>query len=72
MQGDLSVSAYFTRLKTLWDELMNYMIFPPCGTSRNCNCEVLKAILEHRQCEYVMHFRRDLMTLLQVFDLKFC
>ncbi|XP_042944687.1 uncharacterized protein LOC122278574 [Carya illinoinensis] len=56
MQDDLSVSAYFTRLKTLWDELMNYMSLPSCISSRNCNCEILKAVLDHRQLEYAMHF----------------
>ncbi|KAG2682828.1 hypothetical protein I3760_10G002200 [Carya illinoinensis] len=60
MQDDLSVNAYFTRLKTLWDELMNYMYLPSCISSRNCNCEVLKAVLDHRQREYAMHFLMEL------------
>lgn len=28
VQDDLTASAYFTHLKTLWDESMNYMTFP--------------------------------------------
>ncbi|XP_042967430.1 uncharacterized protein LOC122300680 [Carya illinoinensis] len=35
---------------------MNYMSLPSCISSRNCNCEVLKAVLDHRQREYAMRF----------------
>ncbi|XP_040998951.1 uncharacterized protein LOC121244808 [Juglans microcarpa x Juglans regia] len=31
MQNDLSVSAYFTQMKGLWDELMNYRPLPVCS-----------------------------------------
>ena len=31
-QGNLSITEYFTKLKTLWDELGAYLVLP------NCNC----------------------------------
>jgi len=31
-QGNLSIAQYFTKLKTLWDELGAYLVLP------NCNC----------------------------------
>ena len=31
-QGNLSITEYFTKLKTFWDELGAYLVLP------NCNC----------------------------------
>jgi len=49
-QGNNSVSAYYTQLKGLWDELLS---FRPVS---NCSCGGSKVLVEHHQQEYVFHF----------------
>ena len=51
--GSLSVSAYFTKLKTIWDKLGN---FRPVCTCENCSCGGTRALVEHYHMEYVMSF----------------
>ncbi|KAF5478995.1 hypothetical protein F2P56_005510, partial [Juglans regia] len=50
MQNDLSVSAYFTQMKGLWDELMNYRPLPVCS------CGGLRTLMAMHQQDYVMRF----------------
>ena len=52
-QGSLSVSAYFTKLKSIWDELENYR---PVCTCHSCTCNGTKALTDFHQVEYVMSF----------------
>ncbi|KAJ4717700.1 Retrovirus-related Pol polyprotein from transposon TNT 1-94 [Melia azedarach] len=52
-QGQLSVSAYFTKLKTIWEELNNYRPACSCG---KCSCGGIKNLADHYQMEYVMSF----------------
>ncbi|XP_031270522.1 uncharacterized protein LOC116128896 [Pistacia vera] len=52
-QGSSSVSAYFTKLKKIWEELSNYRPFCSCG---KCVCGGTKALADHSQKEYVMSF----------------
>ncbi|XP_052205378.1 uncharacterized protein LOC127810140 isoform X2 [Diospyros lotus] len=52
-QGQLSVSAYFTKLKTIWEELSNFRPMCSCG---RCSCGGNKALAEHSHVEYVMSF----------------
>ncbi|XP_041025357.1 uncharacterized protein LOC121265750 [Juglans microcarpa x Juglans regia] len=49
-QDDLSVSAYFTQMKGLWDELMNYHHLPVCS------CGGLRSLMSMHQQDYVMRF----------------
>lgn len=49
-QEDDSVSAYYTKLKALWDELMN---FSPILA---CTCGVLKTFSDYQHFECVMQF----------------
>uniref|UniRef100_A0A2N9IAK7 Reverse transcriptase Ty1/copia-type domain-containing protein n=1 Tax=Fagus sylvatica TaxID=28930 RepID=A0A2N9IAK7_FAGSY len=49
-QDQCNVSVYFTKLKSLWDELNNYRSFPPCS------CGALKILTENKQHENVMQF----------------
>ncbi|KAF5468281.1 hypothetical protein F2P56_012445 [Juglans regia] len=49
-QGALSVSAYFTILKGLWDELSNYK---PLHV---CSCGALKEVVAVQHSEYVIQF----------------
>lgn len=46
----MSISVYYTKLKGLWDELIN---FRPLST---CNCGGLKAVTRFQQQENVMKF----------------
>lgn len=49
-QEQMSVSNYFTKLKSLWDELINYRPLSHCA------CSALKTLLEFQQEEYDMRF----------------
>ena len=49
-QEQSSVSAFYTKLKGLWDKLMNFRPIPAC------NCGALKTLLDYQNNEYVMKF----------------
>ncbi|XP_015165801.1 uncharacterized protein [Solanum tuberosum] len=49
-QGTTSVSEYYTRLKTLWDEF-EILVPAPC-----CNCEVSKGFVTHMNRQKVYQF----------------
>jgi hypothetical protein len=49
-QDNSSVSSYYTRLKSLWDELSNFRPIP------DCSCGAMKVLLDNKQHEYVMQF----------------
>lgn len=49
-QGSLSVSAYYTKLKGLWDELGSYQ------EPITCSCDMLKKIADREEKEKVMQF----------------
>jgi hypothetical protein len=49
-QDQCNVSAYFTKLKSLWDELNNYRSFPACS------CGALNILIDNKQHENVMQF----------------
>ncbi|KAG7966386.1 hypothetical protein I3843_08G048800 [Carya illinoinensis] len=50
MQNQDSVSMYFSKLKTLLDELMNYESIP------NCTCGGLKTVVSNQERDWVMKF----------------
>jgi hypothetical protein len=49
-QGSNSMSAYYTQLKGLWDELLSFR------PNSNCTCGGSKALVDHHHQEYVFHF----------------
>ena len=57
-QEQLSVTSYFTRMKTLWDELSSYKLVPicSCGVMRNCTCNIMKSLIESQEHEHIMFF----------------
>nr|GMC46969.1 uncharacterized protein LOC109149920 [Ipomoea batatas] len=59
-QGDLSVSAYFTKFKLLWDELLSLKPLLTCTCTPRCKCGCLDRIKEHHQMEQVTTFLRGL------------
>ncbi|KAG6698883.1 hypothetical protein I3842_08G041700, partial [Carya illinoinensis] len=58
------VSTYFTDLKVLWDELLNYQPLPVCHC-HGCTCNSSKIVAQNHHQTYVMTF---LMGLNDVFD----
>ncbi|KAJ0076113.1 hypothetical protein Patl1_33892 [Pistacia atlantica] len=49
-QGDDSVSLYFSKLKSLFDELLNFEFIP------SCTCGAMKPALENQQHDWMMKF----------------
>ncbi|KAL5760938.1 hypothetical protein ACOSQ2_019776 [Xanthoceras sorbifolium] len=52
-QDQTLVSVYFTKLKTIWEELSNYRPHCICG---KCSCGGVKNLSDHYQMEYIMSF----------------
>ncbi|MDV3143347.1 MAG: hypothetical protein Q8761_02860, partial [Sweet potato little leaf phytoplasma] len=52
-QDQLTVTAYFSRLKTLWNELASYRPSCSCG---KCTCNGVKELVQYFQTEHVMAF----------------
>ena len=50
MQNQDVVSVYFSKLKTLLDELLNYETIP------SCSCGGLKTVVQNQQRDWVMKF----------------
>ncbi|XP_060972294.1 uncharacterized protein LOC133038222 [Cannabis sativa] len=52
-QENQTISMYYTKLKTIWEELSNYR--PSC-TCNGCTCGGVKKLQEHHHMEYIMSF----------------
>ncbi|XP_030504972.1 uncharacterized protein LOC115719940 [Cannabis sativa] len=52
-QDNQTVSMYFTRLKTIWEELTN---FRPSCTCNGCTCGGVKRLQDHYHMEHIMSF----------------
>lgn len=50
MENNDNVSVYFSKLKVLFDELLNY------ESISNCTCGGLKSVVEYQQRDWVMKF----------------
>ncbi|KAL5577040.1 hypothetical protein UlMin_018739 [Ulmus minor] len=53
VQDQNYVSVYFTKLKSVWEELSNYRPNCTCG---KCTCGCVKLLNSHYQMEYIMSF----------------
>lgn len=53
VQDKNSVTTYFAKLKSLWNELSSYRPFCSCG---KCSCGGMKELAEYFQTEHVMAF----------------
>jgi hypothetical protein len=47
-QGNNYVNAYYTSLKALWDELLNFESVPVC------TCGIIKMIIDNRDMDYIL------------------
>ncbi|XP_019155904.1 PREDICTED: uncharacterized protein LOC109152706 [Ipomoea nil] len=59
-QGDLTVSAYFAKLKNLWDELQVIRPFPVCKCERVCDCGLLETLHQNLENDNLSVFLRGL------------
>uniref|UniRef100_A0A2N9IQY6 Uncharacterized protein n=1 Tax=Fagus sylvatica TaxID=28930 RepID=A0A2N9IQY6_FAGSY len=55
-QENLTVCDYFTTLKGLWDELLNYRPIPGCTCGAKCICGLSRILLEYQHYDYVHSF----------------
>ncbi|KAJ0581129.1 putative transcription factor interactor and regulator CCHC(Zn) family [Helianthus annuus] len=55
VQGDTSVSAYFTKLRSIWDEMQSAFPIPRCKCS-GCSCDVGRKLVEHKESERLYEF----------------
>lgn len=55
---DMSISEFFTKIKTLWDEFDGLNPIPTCScnTANNCTCEVAKKVFKMQQNSKVISF----------------
>jgi hypothetical protein len=54
-QTDTFVSAYYTKLRVLWDEIQSVLPHPKCSCD-GCSCEVGKKMVELREKERLYEF----------------
>ncbi|XP_062112705.1 uncharacterized protein LOC133823867 [Humulus lupulus] len=53
-QGDSDINSYFTRLKTIWDELKEFQPIIPC--SCGCKCGAVERLLGYYHRDQIMQF----------------
>ncbi|XP_019450716.1 PREDICTED: uncharacterized protein LOC109352984 [Lupinus angustifolius] len=59
-QGNLNISDYFTKLKTLWDEIENFRPFPNCKCPTPCCCGAIESLKTYKEQDYVIRFLEGL------------
>ncbi|XP_019168860.1 PREDICTED: uncharacterized protein LOC109164767 [Ipomoea nil] len=59
-QGILSVTDYYTRCKTLWEEMSALRPLPVCECTPRCSCELVKKIIKERDDDQVIRFLKGL------------
>lgn len=58
-QDGNTVSAYYTKLRSLWDEIQSVFPMPRC-TCNGCTCDTGKRLVEHQEKEKLYEFLRGL------------
>nr|XP_025685497.1 uncharacterized protein LOC112786321 [Arachis hypogaea] len=58
-QGEMSVTQYFTKLKSLWEEFDDFRPIPPCNCESVCTCG-LGEMRKYRMEDHVTRFLRGL------------
>ncbi|CAN0862338.1 hypothetical protein LINGRAHAP2_LOCUS8445 [Linum grandiflorum] len=60
-QGDSTATQYFTNLKVLWEEFLQYRPVPVCDKfDDGLPCTVIRKVLEYQSQDYVIRFIRGL------------
>jgi hypothetical protein len=55
-QDNMPVSDYFTQLKGLWDEFLNYRPIPGCTCGAKCICGLSRTLMDYQHYDYVHSF----------------
>ncbi|XP_016205167.1 uncharacterized protein LOC107645609 [Arachis ipaensis] len=58
-QGELDVTSYYTKLKTIWEEIDNFRQIPSCECGITCQCD-LGVIRSQREEDRIVKFLRGL------------
>ncbi|XP_071721710.1 uncharacterized protein [Rutidosis leptorrhynchoides] len=59
-QGDLNVTDYYTKMKTLWDEYEDLRPIPDCVCEKACSCELRPIMVSYYQADKVIRFLKGL------------
>ncbi|XP_019192706.1 PREDICTED: uncharacterized protein LOC109186961 [Ipomoea nil] len=59
-QGNMSVNEYYTKCKTLWEEMSDLRPLPICKCDPRCHCNVIDTIREEREVDLVIRFLQGL------------
>ncbi|KAL1355581.1 hypothetical protein AAHE18_05G123200 [Arachis hypogaea] len=60
-QGELTITSYYTKLKSIWEELDEFRPIALCSCLHNCECgKNLEMIREHREQSHLIRFLRGL------------
>ncbi|CAN1150025.1 hypothetical protein LINPERHAP2_LOCUS17333 [Linum perenne] len=61
-QGETTVTQYFTNLKVLWEEYLQYRPVPTCDceSTRAKKCSVIAKVMLYQEQDYVIRFIRGL------------
>ncbi|KAG8635269.1 hypothetical protein MANES_16G017966v8 [Manihot esculenta] len=59
-QGDRTVTEYFTELKILYDELMNFRPIPVCTCTDPCACGAVAKFTTYQKNDYAIRFLKGL------------
>lgn len=56
----MSITAFFTKLKSIWQELDSFMPIPRCTCQIQCTCQLLPIVINYKERDYVIRFLRGL------------
>ncbi|KAH1214237.1 hypothetical protein GmHk_14G042009 [Glycine max] len=59
-QGDMNITDYFTKLRTIWDELESYRPDLVCTCASKCGCDALVEVKKRKDQDRIMEFMRGL------------
>ncbi|XP_021631768.1 uncharacterized protein LOC110629163 [Manihot esculenta] len=59
-QGDRAITEYFTELKILYDELMNFRPIPVCTCTNPCACGAVAKFTTYQKNDYAIRFLKGL------------
>ncbi|XP_052477253.1 uncharacterized protein LOC128032616 [Gossypium raimondii] len=59
-QDDKTVTDYFTELKILWDELLQFRPLPSCSCPTPCSCGAVATARSYHNQDYVIRFLKGL------------
>ncbi|XP_019176289.1 PREDICTED: uncharacterized protein LOC109171674 [Ipomoea nil] len=59
-QGTLSVNEYYTKSRTLWEQMNNMRPIPLCKCTPKCSCDLVEVIRNERELDQVILFLKGL------------